>query len=99
MKTVLITFCLVFSSFTGLINQESIRVSGIYDRYEDGVYYFTSDQGASFEFQDISEEAAESVDLMDADMIGKLFSITFTSELGEEDDMEYNTIIALKILE
>ena len=99
MKTLFIAFIMLTSTLGGNLVQDTSRVSGTYDRHQDGTYYFIGDNGEMFEFQDISEEAAESIDLMDADMIGKLFSITFTSELGEEDNMEYNTIVALKILE
>lgn len=99
MKPILIAFCLLVSSFSGLLNQETIRVSGTYDRYEDGIYYFAGDQGEIYEFQDISEEASEQYDLMDEALIGKLFTITFTAEVTEDDDLEFKTIISLKMIQ
>ena len=99
MKTLLITFIMFANTLSGKVFQDTVRVSGTYDRHEDGIYYFTGDNGEILEFHDISEEASEAFDLMDEALVGKLFSITFSSETGENDDMEYNTIISLKILE
>ena len=98
MKAILISLIMIFSSGTSVLTQETIKVTGTYDRYEDGIYYFTSEDGESYEFHDITEEASEANDLMDEALIGKLFSITFTSEMGEEDEMEYNTILSLKMM-
>lgn len=87
------------TTFCGSIFQDTVRVSGTYDRHEDGIYYFKGDKGEVYEFHDITEEASEAFDLMDEALIGKLFSITFTLEMDEDDEMEYNTITALKIIQ
>ncbi|GGD70471.1 hypothetical protein GCM10011412_05080 [Maribacter cobaltidurans] len=99
MKTLFITFIMLTSTLGGNLIQDTSRVSGTYDRHEDGIYYFIGDNGEIYEFNDITEEASEVFDLMDEALLGKLFSITFTRETEENDDMEYNTIVALKILE
>lgn len=98
MKAILISLMMIFSSGNIVLTQETMKVTGTYDRYEDGIYYFNSNNGESYEFHDITEEASEAYDLMDEALIGKLFSITFTSEMGEEDEMEYNTILSLKMM-
>lgn len=99
MKTLLIAFAMFATTFYGSITQDTVRVNGTYDRHEDGVYFFMGDEGEIYEFHDITEEASEAFDLMDEALIGKLFNITFTLEMGEDDEMEYNTIIALKLIE
>lgn len=99
MKTLLITFIMFAVTSTGKIFQDTVRVSGTYERHEDGIYYFKGDKGEIFEFHDVTEEVSEAFDLMDQALIGTLFSITFTLEISEEDETEYNTIIALKRIE
>lgn len=99
MKTLLIAFAMLATTFSGSIIQDTVKVNGTYDRHEDGIYYFLGDKGEMYEFHDITEEASEAFDLMDEALVGKLFNITFTLEMGEDDEMEYNTIIALKLLE
>lgn len=99
MKILLIAFVLFATTSTGNFVQDIVRVNGTYDRHEDGIYYFKGDKGEIYEFHDITEEASEVFDLMDEALVGKLFNITFTLEFGEDDDMENNTIIGLKLLE
>ena len=99
MKTLFIALIMLTTTLGGNLVQDTSRVSGTYDKHEDGIYYFIGDNGEIYEFNDITEEAEEAFDLMDQALLGKLFSITFTTETEEDDEMEYNTIVALKILE
>lgn len=102
MKAILISIFLMMTTMTGLTVQETESMAGTFNGYEDSIFSFTDTDGYSMEFHHVSDEAKATIDLTDDQYIGKLFQVTFTSEIemdDEDEEIAINTITAIKILE
>lgn len=97
MKTIFLCFFMLFSTANQKV-QETETVVATFNGYEDGVFFFTDDNGYSIEFQNLSPEARQQFDLTDDGLIGFLFEVTFNrdTELDEmEDEVVVNNIVGL----
>lgn len=77
--------------------------TGIYTGLENDMYVFTTEEGTTMEFDDISPEALKKYNITDEALVGKTFtvsyeSLTYTDEETEEDIVKY-TIVDLELLE
>ena len=102
MKAILIPIFFVITTNTNFTGQETESMAGTFNGYEDSIFNFTDTDGYSMEFNHISDEAKDMVDLTDDKYIGKLFQVTFTSESeidDQDEEMTVNTITAIKMLE
>ncbi|MDV7140873.1 hypothetical protein R3X28_18420 [Maribacter sp. TH_r10] len=102
MKTLFISLFLIVNGLGGAIVQESEKITATYEGFEDGTYYFTDNDGFSNEFQHVTEGVLESYDLTDEMYKGKLFIVTYISEVETDDldeEITVNTITELKIKE
>lgn len=102
MKTLCITLLLLVSGLNTSVIQESEKVNATFEGLENGIYFFTDTDGFSIEFEHISQEALDSFDLSDDTYMGKMFTVTYTSdtELDEMDEeIVVNTIMALHMVQ
>ncbi|WP_179343619.1 hypothetical protein [Winogradskyella ursingii] len=106
-------FGILFLAFLTLTSskdiQDKLTFEGVYDGKEDYGYNFIGmdEEGDEFTmtFQNIDAEVLKSFNLNSQDLVGSRFAITYTSvteietdEDGYEDEIETNTIVALKKL-
>ena len=102
MKTLFITLLLLVSGLNTPVIQDSEKVNATFEGLENGIYFFTDTDGFSIEFEHISQEALDSIDLSDDTYKGKMFTVTYVSET-EIDEMDeeivVNTIIALNMVQ
>ncbi|MBQ4914231.1 hypothetical protein J8L85_07275 [Maribacter sp. MMG018] len=93
MKTILLILTFALSGLNGSATQETMKLNGLFDKYENGVYYFSTYEGDTYQFQEITEEASKLYDFSGSENVGLLFAITYNSELKETPNkIEYNTI-------
>lgn len=101
---------LSFVMLTSVNNvQEKLTFEGVYDGIEDYGYNFmgVNSEGDEYTmtFQNIDAALLESFDLKSERLVGSKFSVTYTSKIemvkdedGYEEEVETNTIVALKKL-
>ena len=95
---------LLFALATAVVSTFTTETfTGNYAGLENDMYVFTTDEGTTMEFDDISPEALEKYALTDETFLGKTFkvsyeSLPYTDEETEEDILKY-TIIDLELLE
>ena len=109
----IVTIAVLIFSFLVLTSvkrdQEKLTFTGVYDGHEDYGYNFIGqdEDGEKYTmtFQDVEASLLKSFDLSSDALIGTKFIVTFTSEIevetdedGYEDEIETNTIVALKKL-
>ena len=109
----IVIISVLFLSFLVLTSAKSIQekqtLEGVYDGHEDYGYNFVGINAEGEEytitFQKIDATVLEAFDLNSNQLVGSKFSVTYTSktetikdEDGYEEDVETNTILALKKL-
>jgi hypothetical protein len=105
--SVLFLLFLVLTSASSV--QEKLTFEGVYDGKEDYGYNFmgVNSDGDEYTmtFQNIEEGVLKSVNLNSDQLIGTKFSVTYTTKIekvkdedGYEEDIETNTIVAIKKL-
>jgi len=100
MKTILIALFMSISGLSSSIDQETLVMTGTFEQYQNDVYVFTDENGNSFEFENISEQALAAYDLKSSKFNGQLFQVSFSIEEDEEDaTIEIYSIISLKRFE
>lgn len=102
MKTFFISLFLIASTISTMVSQETEKMKGTFNGYEDGIFSFTDTDGYSIEFHHISDVAKATIDLSQEKFKGKLFQITFIGETEMDDQNEeitVNRITALKVVE
>ena len=107
---VLSVITLAFMSFTSLNTvQNSFKFEGTYDGHEDYGYnfIFADEDGeeSTITLHKVSEEVLANFDLNSDKLVGTKFMVAYTSETviekdeeGYEDEVEVNTLVALKKL-
>tara|TARA_R110002073_G_scaffold279026_1_gene442798 strand:- start:27370 stop:27678 length:309 start_codon:yes stop_codon:yes gene_type:complete len=102
MKTLFVVLIAIISQINLEKNQDTMTVKATFDGYEDGTYYFTDEEGATYEFQKIVAEASKKFNLTDEKFNEKVFNVTYKmdTELDEnEEEYAIYTITDLKLIE
>jgi hypothetical protein len=103
----LMIFLFTLTSMT--TTQDTQTFEGVYDGHEDYGYNFIGidleDEEYTITFQNIDESLLKSFDLKSDKLIGSKFTVSYTTKVetlkdedGYEDEVEVNTITALKKL-
>lgn len=101
-KTISFSILFFFTTFVGLA-QEEIRASLTFEGLEEEVYYFSSEEDfTTFAFSKITESAREKYTWTDRKLIGRKFTLSYTTEeFVDEDNEPYEilTLIAIALIE
>ncbi|WP_349663748.1 hypothetical protein IZU89_15470 [Cellulophaga lytica] len=101
MRTLSIILFALATAVTTTITTASF--TGTYDGFEDEMYVFTTDEGQTMEFDEVSPETLEKYDLLDESFKGKTFKVTYevvtyTNDETEEEEVK-NILTDLTLLE
>ena len=102
MKTLFVDLIAIISQVNLEKHQDTMTVKATFDGYEDGTYYFTDEEGGTYEFQKIVAEASKKFNLTDEKFNEKVFNVTYKMETElDENEEEYAiyTIVDLKLIE
>lgn len=101
MKTLFITLFVLTSLVNLDIKQEVQSMEATFEKYENGNYFFTDEEGNSVEFQNIEESASNKYDLTKDIFKGKTFKVMYTidTETEEEEEEIVYTIVDLELSE
>lgn len=103
MKTlfaILFTIGTIFTSSEN--NQAKEKIKATFIGYADGIYNFTDENDYTIEFEHIQKPVLARYDLSTDEFKGKLFIITYETDLEEDeegDEISTNIIIDLELIE
>lgn len=98
MKTLFVLFTIV-SLAVGKNSNVPVTMNATYDGFDDGFYYFTDDNEIGFYFDAINEESLRKYKLLDEDLIGESFRITYKIENKKDKNGKmYQSFIIIKLI-